>query len=102
MTTAAFAALETRLNAAAIAHTANAVATGVDAYGQPVEFDVIFDDGFAADGLMSDTAPRVQCLSANVASVDWGSGLEIRGTRYTVTSPQPDGTGWSTLTLRRL
>ena len=78
------------------------LATATGQSGQPVEFPVLLDDAAATDGLLADTAPRVLCQSADVTPVDWGDGIEVNATRYTVTAVMPDGTGLTALTLRRL
>ena len=97
-----FAALENRLNTAAIRHVSNASASAYNAQGVLFEFNAVFDNGYASvlGGLVGDTAPTLQCLASDVADVDWGSAITVNGVHYTVSRPAPDSTGWIALTLR--
>lgn len=75
---------------------------GVDATldGQPVR--VIFDTPYAeAMGGMSTRQTQVTAPSASVDTATKASVLIVAGTSFRVISPQPDGTGITTLVLQR-
>lgn len=67
---------------------------------------VIFDNAYVAGlggigGLVESTGPACIASSADVSSVVQGSTLTINAVAYTVTGVQPDGTGVTTLQLRK-
>ena len=95
-----FAAAAARCTASVFARLANAGAEAFDANGVPVAFDVVFDAPSAQAGFVADIGPQAHCQTADVADVEWGSGITINGTAYTVTGIQPDGTGVTVLQLR--
>lgn len=95
-----FAAASARCTASVFSRLANAGAAAFDAHGVPVAFDVIFDAPAASAGLVADVGPQAQCQTADVSGVEWGSGITINGTAYTVAAIAPDGTGVTTLQLR--
>jgi len=64
---------------------------------------VIFDNGYQAqlDGMAAGAEPSVQCSVADLPLAAMGDTFLIRGALYSVVEPQPDGTGWQVLRLRR-
>ena len=92
---ARFAAMESRINAVALASFANATAT----IGG-VEIDGIFRNGYGeAMGFIGGSNPQITCASADVAGVAEGATVTIGGTGYTVAETHPDGTGITVLKL---
>jgi len=91
-----FAALEARVNNAAIKFLSNAEAT-IGAATVPVVFDAAY---LSAGGMFESSGPQVTGKSADLASAVQGSPITINGQAYTVTGNQPDGTGMTTLQLR--
>lgn len=96
--TAAFAAIETRANAAVMRKLANATAT-VGA----TDFPVIFDNAFQqTDVMVGATVPTATFLDANAAGIVSGqTQLTIKGVTYTAIDLQPDGLGFTVLVLQR-
>ena len=93
----AFAALETSVNNAVMAHLANAAATlnGVEVVG-------MFDNSYHAGDIgigMASTQPAFTTLTNNVVGEAVGQLLVIHGTSYYVAAHEPDGTGMSLLLL---
>lgn len=93
----AFAALETSVNNAVMAHLSNATATlnGVEVVG-------MFDNSYHAGDIgigMASTQPAFTTLTANVVGEAVGQLLVIHGTSYYVAAHEPDGTGMSLLLL---
>ena len=93
----AFAALETSVNNAVMAHLSNAVATlnGVQVAG-------MFDNSYHAGDIgigMASTQPAFTTLTANVVGEAVGQLLVINGVSYYVAAHEPDGTGMSLLLL---
>lgn len=99
----AFAALEARTARAALAHLANAQAQATTRHGEVVSFAVIFDNGYAGalGGLADATQPSAQARTVDVADLVQGCAVCIDGDDWHVTDLQPDGTGMSTLLLRK-
>lgn len=97
-----FAALEARVNSAALRHTSNAACSALDTLGQLQAFEGVFDAASIPQfgGMLSDLAPQVQCKTVDVAHLTWAGGITVAGTAYTVANIGHDGTGWTTLTLR--
>jgi len=93
---APFAVLERRVDDAAIAHLANAVAL---VNGREVA--VIFDTPYAApfDGQVDAAAPQCSGASADLAGLERGSTIVIDGAAYTVVRAEPDGAGMTRLVL---
>lgn len=93
----AFAALETSVNNAVMAHLSNATATlnGVEVAGI---FDNVYHAGDIGIGIAS-TQPAFTTLTANVVGEAVGQLLTIHGTGYYVAAHEPDGTGMSLLLL---
>lgn len=92
-----FAKLEQRVNAAAGARLANAVAT----FGSS-ELPVIFDDGASVGSVgigMATTTPVVQLETSSVPAGVEGTSVSVKGTSYLVAAHEPDGSGWSRLLL---
>lgn len=90
-----FAALETRLNVAALARLANASAMigGVTVDGV---FDEVPDPAFG--GLVQDDAASFTCALGTVVAVD--SSVTIRGRAYKAVSVDPDGRGMLLVRLK--
>jgi hypothetical protein len=97
-----FAAIETRLNAVAIARLANCTATldGGEAFGG------IFKEQYLDPLGMSGSQPALECDSADVSTAAHGSAVVVTykavETSYTVAAIQPDGTGISRLLLQEV
>ena len=77
------------------------------AFGVPVTLDGavvsgIFDDRHAEgfDDMMTGSNPRVSMSTADASAAVRGSVVVIDGTTYSVAAIQPDGTGWTVLTLQ--
>jgi hypothetical protein len=94
---APFAALETRLNAAVVAHLANAEAD----FGGGVVVAGEFSNGYAAALGVAGTNPGFLGQSTDLAAVTRGSTVTISGTTYTVVAIEPDGTGMTRLDLEK-
>lgn len=94
-----FAALETRLNAAANKRLANATAYLLGGES----FAVIFDNTYLAalGGQVTAAQPQASALQSDLDRLDVsvGTALNIRETDYTVRDLQPDGTGWVDVVL---
>lgn len=97
-----FAAIETRLNAACLAHLANCTATldGGEAFSGIFEAEYIDPLG------MSSSQPLLECASADVSTAAHGSAVAVTYksavTSYTVGSIKPDGTGMTRLLLQEV
>lgn len=61
----------------------------------------IFDAAYADPLGMAGNQPILTVASADVSAVAVGAALTINAVGYTVTEIQPDGTGMTTLMLRR-
>lgn len=98
-----FAALENRLNQAVFKHASNAACSALDGQGVMQTFDGVFDAASAAQfgGMVSDVAPQVLCKTADISALAWSGGITVAGTAYTVTDIAHDGTGVTTLALRK-
>lgn len=97
----AFAALETRVNAAVVARLANAVAD----FGAGVTVEGLFDQPYAeAFDLITGSKPSFRALAAALPAITIGvttveiSTVAVVGT-YTISESQPDGAGMVTLIL---
>lgn len=94
---APFAALEARVNAAVIAHLANATAD----FGGGVVVDGVFrDPAVDAFGMVASDQPTFEALTESIVAVVTGSAVTINGRSYVVASVSPDSTGMSVLTLK--
>lgn len=95
-----FAAIESRINAACLAHLANCTAT---LYGG-AEFVGIFDAAYTEPLGMSGASPALECDSGVVSAAVHGSAVIVTYrsilTSYTVGSIHPDGTGMTRLLLQ--
>ena len=96
--TTAFAALEQRVNSAAFARLANALAT-IGGATVPVIFDKPYLAGLS--GFAESSAPQCVGLTADLASAVQGTSITINSVTYRVTEHQPDGTGATTLILEK-
>lgn len=94
--TAPFAALESRVNAFALARLANVEATvsGVSVAGI---FDNAYQDSF---GIVASPQPSLLVASSSAASAAVGDSVVANSTTYTVAEIQPDGTGMTRLLLK--
>lgn len=100
MTTAPpFAALEARLNSAALGRLANAMAT-IGA----TSFAVIFDSAYSLAAVgpagMASSSPACTVQTAVLPPEVVGQAITIGAQVYTVVSHEPDGTGMSRLWLQ--
>lgn len=93
-----FATLEDRLQQAVFARLANAEASLDGGEPFPVIFDSPYVEGF---GGMATRKPQALAPSASVEAITSSSLLVIKGITYRVTSPQPDGLGFTNLMLQR-
>lgn len=95
---APFAAMESRVNAAALAALANATAT----IGG-VEIDGVFRNSYGeALGMIGGTDPTFTCESSKISGLVEGGTVIINAVTYIASSdPEPDGTGISTVRLRK-
>ena len=93
---AAFAALETRLNSACLRALANKTAS---VGGGSV--DGIFDNGYATALDIGGSAPTFTMDSSQMGSAEVNSALVISGQpNYVISTIEPDGTGLVVLRLR--
>jgi hypothetical protein len=108
-----FAALETRVNAAVVGRLANATATIVepsDVVGET--FTGIFDAAYQVIDQATGIPSSAPVLTAQVSdfpdsvvdALEEGDtvSFNIAGVTYAVVEPQPDGTGMTTLRLRKI
>lgn len=94
---ATFAALEAKVNDAAIRRIANATAiiNGVAVDG------ILSNEYTEFSGVIGGSNPTFMCKSADIASVANGTAISINSVNYLVAgAPQPDGTGMTLLQLR--
>ena len=95
-----FADIESAINTACTAVFANCTAT---MNGQPITG--VFDSGpvFQSVGgiALESTGPQFRCLTADIPAPPNHRAITINGAAYTVTKPEPDGTGMSTLQLHK-
>lgn len=92
-----FAAIEARVNAAALAHTANATAD----FGGGVVVAGVFDKDYVTALDIGGSSPAFRCASSAVVAVVAGAAVSINSANYTVAGPvEHDGTGMATLRLR--
>ena len=52
-------------------------------------------------GMLNGSSPEFQGMTASLAAATEGTAITISGITYTIVEVQPDGTGLSTLILRR-
>lgn len=78
-------------------------ATATTRFGEVVQFQVIFDNGYGAQfgGLADATQPTAQARSVDVADLVQGCAVSIGADDWVVTDLQPDGTGMTTVLLRK-
>lgn len=73
--------------------------------GAASSIQVIFDDADKSiqleAGIIGSTDPRAFCKVSDVPGVNQKATLAVRGTTYKVVDPQPDGTGFITLVLKK-
>ena len=94
--TAPFAALETRVNAAVIAHLANATAD----FGAGVTVDGVFQREYQESLGVAGNKPVFTALEADLPSITPGTtACSINSTSYVVAESHPDGTGNALLVL---
>ena len=91
-----FSAIEATINAACMGAIGNASMTW-GATSVPVVFDAAYTDPLG----MAGSLPRATCASSLIAAMSVGAAVTINATAYTVTGIEPDGTGITTLQLRR-
>lgn len=94
-----FAALQNRVNAAAQAHLSNAA---MELPGGGESVPVIFDAPYAApfgDGVSEASQPVCRVPTERVSELRQGDGVLIDGESHTVERIEPDGSGWSVVTL---
>ena len=96
---APFAALEARVNAAVIAHCANAVAD----FGAGVTVEGVFDKQYQDALGVAGNRPVFTALSADLPAITHRSTTCTIGTTdYTVMESHPDGTGNTLLLLEEV
>lgn len=100
----AFAAAETRVNAAVTVHLSNVEARIETTPLGVVTVNGIFDNGYASafDGLVGAQQPTFVCDSAAVAQAEQIDTVTIGEVAYSVTNIEPDGVGMTTLRLRKV
>lgn len=78
-------------------------ASVLNVHAQLVEFPVLFDAAYTQvlGDMVGDTAPLAVARTSDVAAIGTGQAIWIDGTAYAIVSNQPDGTGVSTLVLRK-
>lgn len=92
---APFAAIQSRINAVALASFANATAV----IGG-VAIDVIFRNSYGeALGFIGGGNPQIACASTDVSSIARGAAVSVDGVSYLVAEIDPDGTGITVLKL---
>ena len=62
---------------------------------------VVFDAAYADPLGMAGNQPGATCLSSLVSAMTIGAAVTINSTSYTVQAMEPDGSGITTLILRR-
>jgi hypothetical protein len=79
------------------------VVTATTRHGEVVTLQVIFDNGYGAQlgGLADATQPTAQARSVDVADIVQGCAFTVAGDDWVVTDLQPDGTGMTTVLLRK-
>ena len=79
------------------------VATAINRFGEVVQFQVIFDNGHGAQfgGLADASQPSALARTVDVADLVQSCVVSIAETDWVVTDIQPDGTGMTTLLLRK-
>ena len=70
-------------------------------FGEVVQFQVIFDNGYtgALGDRLESAQPQALARSADLVDLVHGSLLHINGVDYLLANHQPDGTGMSTIFL---
>lgn len=94
-----FQALEQRANAAVKSKLSNRTATFNGA-----AIDVIFDEGYSLGDVgigFEASDPSIDCDDADVVDVEHGSEFVIDAVAYKVSEIKPDGTGRTTLMLKK-
>ena len=97
--TAAFSALEARVNRAVFRHLSNAEAT----FSNGPAVAGVFDNGYALGNVgltgMASTQPTFTLPTASISGEPVGQTLVVNSTSYYVSVHEPDGTGMSRLIL---
>lgn len=97
--TAAFSALEARVNRAVFRHLSNAEAT----FNNGPAVAGVFDNGYALGNVgltgMASTQPSFTLPTASISGEPEGQTLVVNATSYYVSAHEPDGTGMSRLIL---
>ena len=69
------------------------------------EITVLFDDEYQEldllSGMASSSAPAVHCKTADVSVAAKGDAVVVNSVNYIVTAIKPDGTGMTTLVLKK-
>lgn len=92
-----FASIESSINNACIGALANVAVT----LPSSAVIRGIFDAAYADPLGMAGNTPQLRVSTSDVSSVATGQVLTVEATSYTVVGIEPDGTGISTLILRR-
>lgn len=92
---APFAAIQSRINAVALASFANATAT----IGG-VAIDGIFDNGYVDSFGLANSAKAFTCQSVDIPGLAYGDSITINAVAYTVAEVHPDGTGMTRVLLK--
>lgn len=73
--------------------------------GDATEITVLFDNEYQeidlVSGAVSSASPAAHCKSSDVSNAKKGDALMVSDVDYTVTAVKPDGTGLTTLILRK-
>ena len=79
------------------------VATATTRFAERVQFQVIFDNGYAAfiSGMAEATQPSCLARTVDVADLEHGCAIDIGTDLWKVVGTEPDGTGMTTLRLRK-
>jgi hypothetical protein len=83
-------------NNADFADTVTVIATGRTFQGI---FDAAYFDPEVGAAVVDSTDPRITCKTSDLANVERGRQISIKGATYSVVSVQPDGTGTSIVML---
>lgn len=95
--TSPFAALQADVNAAVVAHLANATAD----FGGGVVVDGLFSNAYIDAFGMAGSRPQIDVLTSALTGIAAGAALSVGGVAYTVAEIHPDGTGMTRLLLER-
>lgn len=100
---APFAEIEADVAVETLAMLANASATVIEPSDRAGgEFPVIFDAAYIPVLQVDSVGPVASALDTDIAGLEQGAVLEIRGKQYEVRKLEPDGAGVTQLRLREI